>query len=75
MRQNYKRTLNLAFLRITMPKKDSDLDEKKETIKDFKEMIGLMEQLLSSLKSIHSTKIWKRIVGQDIISLEYILYE
>jgi hypothetical protein len=75
MRQNYKRTLNLAFLRITMPKKDSDLDEKKETIKDFKEMIGLMEQLLSSLKSIYSTKIWKRIVGQDIISLEYILYE
>ncbi|MBT3727431.1 hypothetical protein HOG21_07425 [bacterium] len=36
---NYHRTLNLCFLKITLPKKDSDLDEKKETTKDFKEMI------------------------------------
>jgi hypothetical protein len=28
---DYKRTLNLAFLKITLPKKNSDLDEKKET--------------------------------------------
>ena len=52
-KENYKRTLNLTFLKVTLPKKDSDLDEKKETTKDFKEMIGLMEQLYSSLKSIH----------------------
>jgi hypothetical protein len=31
--------MNLAFLKVTMPKKDSDLDEKKEIAKDFKEMI------------------------------------
>jgi hypothetical protein len=58
-----------------MPKKDSDLDEKKETTKDFKEMIGLMEQLLASLKSIYSTKFIKKILGQDLISLEYIAHE
>jgi hypothetical protein len=54
--------LELSFLKITMPKKDSDLDEKKETTKDFKEMIGLMEQLLASLKSIYSTKFIKKIL-------------
>ena len=41
IRENFKRSKNLVFLKITMPKKESDLDEKKETTKDFKEMIGL----------------------------------
>jgi preprotein translocase subunit SecG len=38
-RSAFKKSLELSFLKITMPKKDSDLDEKKETTKDFKEMI------------------------------------
>ena len=71
----YKRTLELSFLKITMPKKDSDLDEKKETTRDFKEMIWIMEQLISSLKSITSRKLIKKIFGQDIISFEYIAHE
>jgi len=62
IREDIKRSKNLVFLRITMPKKESDLDEKKETTKDFKEMIGLMEQLFSSLKSIHSSKILRKIL-------------
>jgi hypothetical protein len=54
-RQNdYKRSLSLTFLRVTMPKKDSELDERQETTKDFKEMVGIMEQLFASLKSIYS---------------------
>jgi hypothetical protein len=72
---NYHRTLNLCFLKITLPKKDSDLDEKKETTKDFKEMIWLMEQLYSSLKSIYSRKILKKILGQDLLSFEYTAHE
>ena len=74
-RVNFKRALNLSFLRVTLPKKESDLDEKKETTKDFKEMVGLMEQLLSSLKSIYSSKIITKIIGQDVISFEYIAHE
>jgi len=74
-KENYKRTFNLTFLKITLPKKDSDLDEKKETTKDFKEMIGLMEQLFASLKSIYSRKILKKILGQDLLSFEYIAHE
>jgi len=73
-KNDYKRTLNLVFLRITLPKKNSDLDEKKETTKDFKEMVALMEQLLSSLKSIYSHKIIKKLLGQDLISFEYVAH-
>jgi len=72
---NYKRTLKTVFLRVTLPKKESDLDSKKETTKDFKEMVSLMEQLLSSLKSTHSNKILKKILGQDILSFEYIAHD
>ncbi len=74
-RVDFKRALNLSFLRVTLPKKESELDEKKETTKDFKEMIGLMEQLLSSLKSIYSNTIISKIIGQDIISFEYISHK
>ncbi|MDD2871427.1 MAG: DUF87 domain-containing protein [Candidatus Gracilibacteria bacterium] len=72
---DYKRTLELTFLKITLPKKNSELDERKETTKDFKEMIGLMEQLFASLKSVYSRKILKKILGQDLLSFEYIAHE
>ena len=75
IREDYKRTLSLTFLKITMPKKDSDLDEKQETTRDFKEMIWLMEQLFASLKSIYSGKILKKILWQDILSFEYVAHE
>lgn len=75
IRENYKRTLSLCFLRITLPKKDSESDERKETTKDFKETIGIMEQLLASMKSIYSGKLKKRFLGQDTLSLEYVVSE
>lgn len=73
--EGLKRSGNMIFLKITMPKKDSDHDEKKETNKDFKEQISIMEQLFASLKSIYSSKVLKKILGQDILSLEYIATE
>ncbi len=74
-KENLRRTLRLSFLRVTMPKKNSDLDEKQETQKDFKETISIMEQLLASLKSIQSSKIKTKILGQDHFSLEYVAHE
>jgi hypothetical protein len=44
----------MAFLRVLIPKKDSEQDERKDTTRDFKEQVSLMEQLLASLKSLHS---------------------
>ncbi len=69
---NKKRTLDLCFLMITMPKKESDQDEKNETAKDFKEKISIMEQLLTSAKSIASSSLSSKLLGQDLISLEYV---
>jgi hypothetical protein len=62
----------MTFLRILIPKKDSEMDEKKETVRDFKEQISLMEQLLSSLKTIYSGSLKSKFFGQDYISLEYL---
>jgi hypothetical protein len=73
--ENMKRSGNIIFLRVTMPKKDSEHDERKDTVKDFKEQISIMEQLFASLKSIYSSKILKKILWQDILSLEYIASE
>ncbi len=72
-RENYKRSLSLCFLRVSLPKKDSESDERKETTKDFKETVAIMEQLLASMKSIYSGKIKKRFLGQDTLSFEYIV--
>ena len=58
----------MAFLHILIPKKESDLDEKKDIVGqhgNFKEVVAIMEQLLASLQSI----------GKDnYISMEYIAY-
>lgn len=73
-KENLKRTLRLSFLSVILPKKDSDLDQKNETQKDFKETISIMEQLLASLKSIQSSKLKTKILGQDHFSFEYVAH-
>ena len=41
-----RRSLSMTFLRVIIARKDSDQDEKHETVKDFREQISIMEQLL-----------------------------
>jgi len=65
----------MVFLRILIPKKESEQDDRKETSRDFKEAISLMEQLLASLKSLYSGGLKSKFFGQDYISLEYIAYK
>lgn len=69
-----KRSLNMVFLRVIIARKDSDSDEKRETIKDFREQISIMEQLLASLKSLYSTSMHGWLFGQEYISLEYVAH-
>ncbi len=66
-----RRSKEMAFLRVVMARKDSDSDEKKETIRDFKEQISLMEQLLSNLKSLYHGNFLGWLLGQEYISFEY----
>ncbi|MBP9779836.1 type IV secretory system conjugative DNA transfer family protein [Candidatus Gracilibacteria bacterium] len=71
----FKRSLEMVFLRVIIARKDSDLDEKKETVKDFREQISIMEQLFASLKSLYSTTLNGWLFGQDYISLEYLAHK
>jgi len=73
-RISLRRSLEMVFLRVIIARKDSDMDEKKETIKDFREQISLMEQLLASLKSLYSSSVHGWLFGQEYISLEYIAH-
>lgn len=74
-RTDFRRSIDMVFLRVLIPKKDSDHDEKKETVRDFKEQISLMEQFLSSLKAIYSNHLSSKLLGQDYVSFEYIAYK
>lgn len=69
-----KRSLDMVFLRVIIARKDSDMDEKKETVKDFREQISIMEQLLASLKSLYSSTIHGWLFGQEYLSLEYVAH-
>ena len=70
-----KRSLEMVFLRVIIARKDSDQDERKETVKDFREQISIMEQLLASLKSLYSSTLMGWLFGQEYISLEYVAYK
>ena len=63
----FKRSLEMVFLRVIIARKDSDLDEKQDTVKDFREQISLMEQLLASLKSLYAHTVTGWLFGQDYI--------
>lgn len=69
-----KRSLDMVFLRVVIARKDSDMDEKKETVKDFREQISIMEQLLASLKSLYSNSVHGWLFGQEYMSLEYVAH-
>ena len=74
-KSDFKRAIDMTFLKVVIPKKESDLDEKKETIHDFKGQVALMEQFLASLKSLHASGIKTKFVGRDYISFEYLAAE
>ncbi len=70
-----RRSLDMVFLRVRISRKDSDLDEKKETVKDFREQISIMEQLLANMKSLYIGNFRGWLFGQEYISLEYVAHE
>lgn len=80
---NFKRSLNLVFLRVMIPKKDSKEDkqggeaehEQFGTGKEFKKITGIMAHLLQNLQVIFSRKIRSRFIGQDFFSLEYAMID
>jgi hypothetical protein len=45
----YRQSKKLIFLRITMPREDSQKDREKDTDKDFREKVGVMAQIYRNL--------------------------
>lgn len=70
-----RRSLDMVFLRVIIARKDSDIDEKKETVKDFREHISIMEQLFSGLKSLYTSSFLGWFLGQEYLSFEYVAHE
>ncbi len=64
----------MTFLRVIIARKDSEKDEKNDTVKDFREQISIMEQLLASMKSLYSSTAMGWLFGQEYISLEYVAH-
>lgn len=75
---NLKRSMNMVFLKVQMPKKESkeEMDQDQSSgAKDFKEAISIGAQLYDSVHSIYSGKWQNDYTGEDFISLEYVVQE
>lgn len=64
----------LIYLKITLPRSDSKLDQEKRTEKDFKEKVAVMAQLYRAIYEIRELNLWNmiktRIWQADNISFE-----
>lgn len=67
---------NLVYMRITMPREDSQKDREKETEKDFREKIAIMEQLYRNIHEIREINLGNiiktRIFQSDVVSFEIV---
>jgi len=72
---NLNRALNMVFLEIKVPKKESKEDrevegEKYSASKDFKEVIGIMTHFYEALNSLYSERWYKIFRSQEFFSFE-----
>lgn len=73
---DHHRSLNMVFLKVMVPKKESKEDRELEsaaysTGKDFKTVLGVAAHMYESLHSIYTKGIKHYFIGQDFLSLEY----
>jgi hypothetical protein len=52
---------NLVYLKVTLPRSDSKMDQEKRTEKDFKEKVAIMSQLYRALYEIRELNLWNLI--------------
>lgn len=77
---NFERMVNMSFLYVAMPKKDSKEDKEKDkealsSTGDFKETIGIMEHLFNALYGMYSSNFSTLFTGQNFFSFEYALID
>ncbi len=68
---------NLVYLKVTLPRSDSKIDQEKRTEKDFKEKVAIMAQFYRALYEIREMDLWNtiktKIWQSDNISFELFL--
>ena len=77
---NKSRTMNMVFLKLMIPKKESkeDRETEREALSsqgDFKELVGVASHLFESLHSIYDSRFRSIFKGQDFFSVEYAVLE
>lgn len=77
---NYKRAINMVFLKVKVSQKESkeEMEREREAYAqagDFKEVIGVMTHFFQSLHSIYSSAFQSKFKGQDFLSLEFVVLE
>lgn len=67
----------MIFMKVTLARSDSKLDKERETKKDFREAVGIMQQLYRALYEIKELNLWNRIWSKihrlDRVSFELFL--
>lgn len=67
---------NLVYLRVTLPRNDTQKDKDKDTEKDFKEKIGVMDQFYRNIHEIRELTLMNRIrnfiFNLDVVSFELV---
>jgi len=79
-KRNLERSLNMVFLRISVPIRDSKEDREREAEafssgKSFKEVNDVMAHFFEAVHSIYSGDYIKIITGQDFFSCEYVILD
>ncbi len=68
---------HLVYLKVTLPRSDSKMDQEKRTEKDFKEKVAVMAQLYRALYEIREMNLWNMIKTKiwqaDNVSFELIV--
>lgn len=75
---NKNRSMNMVFLKVVVPKKESKEDMERDQssgAKDFKEVVGVASHLFEALHSIYTKRLKRFFIGQDFFSLEYAVTE
>lgn len=77
---NRARSLDMIFLKVMVPKKESKEDREEEQAaygasKDFKEILGSASHLFEALHSIYSGAAKAYFIGQNFFSVEYVVME
>lgn len=58
---DHARANDMVYLKVTLPRSDSKLDQEKRTEKDFKEKVAIMAQLYRALYEIREMNLWNMI--------------